>query len=518
MNFKEIKLKESKHLMRFAWGLEITFCIIGLAAAFSLTMQGIQGSEYQSVFHPSVLVGFLALGAIAFVELLKIPTMKGILLSKSMFTKFFGIIFLIGACLITFETMSTGLEQNITNRETKIDEARIIVDDLNENIVVLNNKIESIGSKSDSEIREEIDNGLQIALATMNDDIENLRKREQEIRSNLNSTEVNELLRQASSLEQSKEQKTSLYQANLNQINQELLKLNEDEQTQLSDAFLKGSIIQKFADRRDAIKAEKALLKNEYDASIKSIDRKITTLNNKIAKLSEPDAKTSQELNAIGKDIAKLIKDKNKLILDANKKSEALLTIAAKNDVLIAELNVKKSLLETDLASARNQLANEAKHSFIHRIALKISSADHAADLTIQEVGNVAMFFVVSIAVIIACSGPLITFLAMRNMIEEYQPRKSKVRPAIRRTLVVLRKKLMEPKIVKEIEEVVVEKEVIKEIPVEKEVYKKVEVPVPYEITKYVGVPVPTETKDLPVMPEINGKGLDKLIQGGKAA
>ena len=64
-----------------------------------------------------------------------------------MFTKFWNI-FLLGACLITFETMSTGLEQNITNRETKIDEARIIVDDLNENIIVLNNKIESIGSKS----------------------------------------------------------------------------------------------------------------------------------------------------------------------------------------------------------------------------------------------------------------------------------------------------------------------------------------------------------------------------------
>ena len=200
----------------------------------------------------------------------------------------------------------------------------------------------------------------------MNDDIENLRKREQQIKSNLNSTEVNELLRQVNSLEESKEQKTSLYQATLNQINQELLKLNEDEQTQLSDAFLKGSIIQKFADRRDAIKAEKALLKNEYDASIKSIDRKITTLNNKIAKLSEPDAKTSQELNAIGKDIAKLIKDKNKLILDANKKSEALLTIAANNGVLIAQLNNEKSLLEADLASARNQVAVEAKNSPIH--------------------------------------------------------------------------------------------------------------------------------------------------------
>ena len=76
----------------------------------------------------------------------------------------------------------------------------------------------------------------------------------------------------------------------------------------------------------------------------------------------------------------------------------------------------------------------------------------------------------------------------------------------------------MQPKIVKEIEEVEVEKEVIKEVPVEKEIYQKVEVPVPYEITKYVGVPVPTETKDLPAMPEINGEGLNKLIQGGKVA
>ena len=79
-------------------------------------------------------------------------------------------------------------------------------------------------------------------------DIEISEKSKNQI--NLNSTEVNELLRQVSSLEQSKEQKTSLYQANLNQINQELLKLNEDEQTQLSDAFLKGSIMQKVADRR----------------------------------------------------------------------------------------------------------------------------------------------------------------------------------------------------------------------------------------------------------------------------
>ena len=82
------------------------------------------------------------------------------------------------------------------------------------------------------------------------------------------------------------------------------------------------------------------------------------------------------------------------------------------------------------------------------------------------------MIVVLTLAIIIAISGPSITFIAMRNEIEEHQPRHSKVRPAIRRALIALRKKLMQPKIVKEIEEVVVEKEIIKEIPVEKEVYQ----------------------------------------------
>jgi len=519
MDYQNLKLKESKKLMRFAWGLEVTFCIIGLASAYALTMQGLKGSEYTSVFHPSVLVGFLALGAVAFVELLKIPTVKGILLAKSMSTKFFGALFLVSVCVITFETMSTGLEQNITSRETKIQEARLVVDDINENIQVIDNKIASIQSKSDTEIREEIDNGLQIALATMNEDIDNLRQREAEIKSNLNSTEVNEFLRQVDALENAKSKQTSLYQSNLNQLNQELLMLNQDEQNQLADiTFFKGKVIEDFAHRRANIKSEKAALKSDHDAAIKSLDRKITTLNNKIAKLSQPDPKTEEELNAIGKDIAKLIRDKNKLITDANKKSDAQLTIAADNQVLLAQLNNDKSLLEEDLASARNRLAQEAKHSFIHRIALKISDADHAADLTQQEVGKISLLFVVSIAAIIAFSGPLITFLSVRNMIEEHAPRQPKVRPAIRRTLLSLRKRLMKPRIVKEIQEIEVEKEVIKEVPVEKKVYEKVEVPVPYEVTKYVGVPVPTDPKDLPIMPEINGKGLNRLIQGGKAA
>ena len=76
---------------------------------------------------------------------------------------------------------------------------------------------------------------------------------------------------------------------------------------------------------------------------------------------------------------------------------------------------------------------------------------------------------------------------------------------------------LRNPKVITETLEVEVEKEVIKEIPIEKPIYQKVEVPAPYEVVKYVGVPVP---KDLSELPEINENSLNgkKVIQGGNAA
>ena len=60
--------------------------------------------------------------------------------------------------------------------------------------------------------------------------------------------------------------------------------------------------------------------------------------------------------------------------------------------------------------------------------------------------------------------------------------------------------------------------EVIKEIPVEKLIYHKVEIPTPYEIIKYVGVPVPTDPKDLPKVPEIRNKKINHLFDNGEVA
>ena len=159
------------------------------------------------------------------------------------------------------------------------------------------------------------------------------------------------------------------------------------------------------------------------------------------------------------------------------------------------------------------------KKSFIHRLAVKINAdIDHAADLTIADVSKISLFFVASIAAVIAFSGPLITFLAMKNILEIKNPKRATLIPALRKMIIDLRKRLRNPKVITETLEVEVEKEVIKEIPIEKPIYQKVEVPAPYEVVKYVGVPVP---KDLSVeLPEINENSLNgkKVIQGGNAA
>ena len=93
----------------------------------------------------------------------------------------------------------------------------------------------------------------------------------------------------------------------------------------------------------------------------------------------------------------------------------------------------------------------------------------------------------------------------MNNYLEETQPQqKNKLKTRLGALLVDLRRRLRQPKIIKEVIEREVEKEVevIKEVPVEKIVKEVIEVPQLIETTKYVGVPVPTNPEDLPTMDE----------------
>ena len=75
--------------------------------------------------------------------------------------------------------------------------------------------------------------------------------------------------------------------------------------------------------------------------------------------------------------------------------------------------------------------------------------------------------------------------------------------------------KNINPKIITKTKEIEVEKEIIKEIPIEKIVYKEVVKPEPVEIPVFVQVPVPTDPKDLPKMDELTPEEMKPISSNG---
>ena len=88
---------------------------------------------------------------------------------------------------------------------------------------------------------------------------------------------------------------------------------------------------------------------------------------------------------------------------------------------------------------------------------------------------------------------------------------------------------MRKPKIVTQIEEVevekevikevlveqIVEKEVIKEVPVEKVVYETVIKPEPFKVPVYVQVPVPTDARDFPEMADLKNTNVTSIMSSG---
>ena len=222
MNYVELKQKQSKRLISFAWALEIIFCITGILIAISLSIVGLQDAELTNTEMIGIGMGFLPLFAIAIVELAKIPLVQGMLLAKSFLSKGIAALLLLLLCAMTFETMSTGLEQNIANREHTIKQNRLEVNELEQEIQLIDDKIMVLQDLKPEEIRLEEDANLKLSLSAIDGEIQNLKDRELEIRDSLKSTEIEELKRQLSGVEQAKSNETQFYKDQVAQLNNEL--------------------------------------------------------------------------------------------------------------------------------------------------------------------------------------------------------------------------------------------------------------------------------------------------------
>ena len=79
-----------------------------------------------------------------------------------------------------------------------------------------------------------------------------------------------------------------------------------------------------------------------------------------------------------------------------------------------------------------------------------------------------------SVASVVSLAGPLLTYLAYSLVIQEDAPKKRSLKNTLRLGIVSMIKRIRSPKIVTKIKEVEVEKEVIKEVPIEKIRYEEV--------------------------------------------
>ena len=254
------------------------------------------------------------------------------------------------------------------------------------------------------------------------------------------------------------------------------------------------------------------------NTKVKSMDRKISTANNVIEKLSVPSRKVKTSINSITTEILALQKEINLRIEKANNEVDATLANTASNNQRINGLQIAKLELGAELNLVRDRIAASSNQSNIHRLAALYYGIDNPADVSQKDISIFALIFMASIAFVVAVAGPLIAFISLRNHVEGDAPKPNKTALAIRRVAVALRRRLLKPKVITKITEIEVEKEIIKEIPVEKIIYEKIEVPTPFEVTKFVGVPVPTDPRDLPSSPEIDSKKINNLFNQGEAA
>ena len=510
MEYTENKKKVSAKMMKWAWALEIIFCINGLFIALALSYAGL-GAEGFSNLSTSLAISFaislLAFGAIALTELIKIPVVQGILYSKSTKKKIFSSLFLVFICFLTFETMVTGLEQNIANREYTIENLRAEVFKASEKISLLDSQIVSLQTLSGSEIKKNAKDGLKFDLDILDKQINDLNERSYSLTTPKDTGQVLELKRQVDLLESKKFLEAGLLERRIVSLRNEVSSLDANEQKELSGSFFSSSIKAKYSKRRNSYLKEIETLNIENKIFVLSISKEINALNIRLIKFGKPSRYATREIQEIALTIKSFNEQKGVLIALNGQDVRASIKDNQRKDIKISSLSKEKDLLASQVGLLRSSINKEANGSFVHRMTARINGKDSAADLTKEEVSLVSLFFIISIALIAAISGPLLALLSVSNYMEETvssKPNKSGMKGSLRKALISARKRFMRPKIVIETKEVEVTKEVIKEVPVEKIVYEIVRVPTPVEVSKFIGVPVPTNPTDLPKYDDLN--------------
>lgn len=514
-------IETSKQMLGFAWGLEILLCVSGVLTALVLAYIGLVGDsdEPLSAYTWAVLLtGALPLIAIALSELIKIPLTKGLVRTRSYLVKCISFTGLALVCWLTFDTMMMSQENFMDTQQKGVKETKRKVNSILDDIKLTDEKIVALNSLTPEEIRKNAYAGVESQLQEINNQIDDLEQSKELLSKSMNPAEIGELKRQILAHERSIERLEENKRTQLKNLNEELKQINFNEQNELENVtFGKGRIKEHYSKLREDIKIERSEINDTFKVDLAKINKKITTLNNKVTKLSIPDEAVAYDLSLINKQLSEANQNRLEIRQKVDQEINNDIALWEKKSIRIDELKLEKAELGEELNQHREVLESGSSNSFIHRMAGIYYGVDNLADLTEEQIGIFKLIFMISVATVVSTTGPILTYVALNLQKESEEPQKSKVLLTLRKMLVDLRQKLRNPKVVIKTKEIEIEKEVIKEVPVEKIIYEKVIKPEPFEVPKYVQVPVPTDAKDFPEMADLRSKKVTPISSQGGA-
>ena len=502
------KTETGEKLISFAWILEYFFVAIGLIVALSITLSAImtdEGSIELSATEIVMLVpGLIVWFAVAFTELLKIPLTKGMIYAKNTFVKLGAACFLAGICFITFESMMMGLDNSMSMRQQQIDKKFSQIDDLNNKISIVDEKISFKPNTNENEISNELYASIEPQIASIDQQINALNIQISNLRNPSNSSEVDELKRQTNYLVGENDKFTGLIASTNSSYDKKISQNKANEISELTSVlFGKKEVKEKYEELRKSLIAERDQILSTYVEFIDKNNRKITTLNNKIAKLISINTQDQRLISDYTSKINLLTNQKSELYQNTNIEIAKRMAKADISQLELEQLQDQKMQLQSEKSDIVADL-NNSNSDIVLTIAKLLDGVDQYSDIKPNTINEASLIFIVSLSLIVALLGPVLTLVAMNNFLEEREPKRNSTLLAIRKFFVDLRKKIRKPKVITEVVEKEIEKivEVTKEVPVEKVVKEVVEVIKPVEVTRYVGIPVPKHPEELPTLEE----------------
>jgi len=516
----EIKMKKpnteikDKSLYRFAWFFECFAVAIGMYLAISLSVPGLGvNPELNDWINFGGIVLILMFGA--FIELTKIPIIRAFNSTRSIYRRGFMISLFILLCVFTFDTLFQGTEQFIHYREKPLEQQRKAMVFIQEDIAGHTQKYEGLNLISDEEVFEKSNRSLEKELASTIKQIKEAELRKANLSNPIDTPQIIELKGQRSAIERKIESKLQQKNESIKSFNNELSILVKGESEALESASFmqKSRIASEYSERKSALEQRRLNEIEAFDNQANQIKGDLNTINVNINEFIRIQLEPVADLIIkIDNEIEGLKQEKSDLKKGSNKRLDDYLALVIIDRGKAIALKADIESLEDKLQKERNTYFSMAKENNIYRIGEKVFAKDHPADLTREEVALLSMIIMITTAAIFTIVGPSCAYFSLE---EKKRKRRSKpakslvLRRILRHMMINIIKRVRRPRVVTELKEVEVIKEVevpkpfevevvrevIKEVPVQRIV--EVEIPKPFPVTSYVGIPVPKDPEDL---------------------